>query len=81
MTIRQGIIATLTAATLAATSGCGPNEQKSKAVDSDSWALRMAYSHGVADFDCNAKRRGGRSAARGDCVGGRVASAVLEAWQ
>ena len=81
MTIRQGIIATLTAATLAATSGCGPNEQKSKAVDSDSWALRMAYSHGVADFDCNTKHRDSLSSTPWDYVGGLVASAVLEAWQ
>ncbi|MCQ7582436.1 glycoside hydrolase family 88 protein, partial [Salmonella enterica] len=47
----------------------------------ESWALRMAHSHGIGDFDCNTKHRDSLATTPWDYVGGLVASSVLEAWQ
>lgn len=56
-------------------------ETDSTATAGESWALKMAYSHGIADFDCNTKHRDSLATTPWDYVGGLVASSVLEAWQ
>ena len=46
----------------------------------ESWALKMAYSHGIVDFDCNTKHRDNLETAPWEYVSGLVACAVLETW-
>ncbi len=61
------------------TTGCSKQVAEQSGA-SDSWAVRMAYSHGIVDFDCNTKHRDSLATTPWDYVGGLVASAVLEAW-
>lgn len=83
MRIAKTLAAAVAALTAAAATSCesqGTNANGAEAAV-ESWALRMAHSHGIADFDCNTKHRDSLSTTPWDYVGGLVASSVLEAWQ
>lgn len=47
----------------------------------ESWALKMVYSHGLGDFDCNTKHRDSLKTASWEYVSGLVACSVMETWQ
>ncbi len=87
MTLKQTAIAIAAVATAFTTSGCHVNEGANEGtpevvVDpAESWALKMAHSHGIGDFDCNTKHRDSLATTPWDYVGGLVASSVLEAWR
>lgn len=80
MRIAQTMTAAIAAMAAVALTSCGNQPTTAKAPQ-ESWALKMAHSHGIADFDCNTKHRDSLSLTPWDYVGGLVASSVLEVWQ
>lgn len=80
--IKKSIAIALMAAAIASlTSSCKQEGDNETTTTAESWALKMAYSHGIGDFDCNIKHRDSLSTTPWDYVGGLVATSVLEAWQ
>lgn len=83
MRFAQTLAAAIAALTTVCATSCGNSATETNEPEAagESWALKMAHSHGLGNFDCNTKHRESLASTPWDYVGGLVASSVLEAWQ
>lgn len=81
MRIAQTLAAAAVALTTVCLTSCATQSAPEANPADNSWAVKMAHSHGLGDFDCNTKHRETLASTPWDYVGGLVAVSVLETWQ